>query len=201
MIKAIRRTLTHFGELTAILPRSPSSCCTLGFGSHLNGPHGLAWVCHASTLCMTLFIQRAEHRDTQALQAKRDELLRVNDDARNSLTTLDRKGSRRKSNAACARKASKYVSPRKDLCRWTRRFFVLNIGRERGGNQEDCQFFLWGAGKSLGLFRAAMSLFDQFQELQITLPLHLVALFSPLSQPANVLGNLLNQLSHVCLVF
>ncbi|MDB5636089.1 MAG: putative small integral rane protein, partial [Bradyrhizobium sp.] len=29
------------------------------------------------TLCMTLFIQRSEHRDTQAIQAKLDELLRV----------------------------------------------------------------------------------------------------------------------------
>ena len=38
-----------------------------------------------------------------------------------------------------------------------------------------------------------MSLFDQFQKLKITLPLHLVALFSPLSEPANVLGDLLNQ--------
>ena len=36
-------------------------------------------------------LPRAEHRDTQALQAKLDELLRVNDAARNSLTSLDRK--------------------------------------------------------------------------------------------------------------
>ena len=57
------------------------------------------------------------------------------------------------------------------------------------------------ADNSLGLFRAAMSLFDQFQKLKITLLLHLVALFSPLSEPANVLGNLLNQPSHVGLVF
>jgi low affinity Fe/Cu permease len=38
---------------------------------------------------MTLFIQRAEHRDTQAIQAKLDELLRVEDRARNELTKID----------------------------------------------------------------------------------------------------------------
>ena len=41
------------------------------------------------TLLMTLFIQRAEHRDTQAIHAKLDELLRADDDARSQLTTLD----------------------------------------------------------------------------------------------------------------
>ncbi|WP_256375089.1 low affinity iron permease family protein [Bradyrhizobium sp. CIR18] len=44
-----------------------------------------------STWGMTLVIQRAEHRDTQALHAKLDELLRVNGDAKNSLMTLDNK--------------------------------------------------------------------------------------------------------------
>jgi low affinity Fe/Cu permease len=38
---------------------------------------------------MTLVIQRAVHRDNQALQAKLDELLRVHGDARNELTKLD----------------------------------------------------------------------------------------------------------------
>ena len=42
-----------------------------------------------STLCMTLFIQRAEHRDTQAIHAKLDELLRVDKDARSDLARLD----------------------------------------------------------------------------------------------------------------
>jgi low affinity Fe/Cu permease len=44
-----------------------------------------------ATLLMTLFIQRSEHRDTQAIHAKLDELLRVNGDARNQLTALDDK--------------------------------------------------------------------------------------------------------------
>jgi len=41
------------------------------------------------TLCMTLFIQRSEHRDTQAIQAKLDELLRSISNAQSSLTRLD----------------------------------------------------------------------------------------------------------------
>jgi low affinity Fe/Cu permease len=50
--------------------------------------HGIATI---ATLFMTLFIQRSEHRDTQAIHAKLDELLRVHGDARNRLTTLDDK--------------------------------------------------------------------------------------------------------------
>jgi hypothetical protein len=41
-------------------------------------------------LCMTLFIQRSEHRDTQAIQAKLDELLRANSSARSGLSDLDK---------------------------------------------------------------------------------------------------------------
>lgn len=41
------------------------------------------------TLCMTLFIQRSEHRDTQAIQAKLDELLRSQKDANHDLAKLD----------------------------------------------------------------------------------------------------------------
>ena len=38
---------------------------------------------------MTLFIQRSNRRDTLALHAKLDELLRVHGDARSELTRLD----------------------------------------------------------------------------------------------------------------
>jgi low affinity Fe/Cu permease len=41
------------------------------------------------TLCMTLLIQRSEHRDTQAIQAKLDELLRAHEDARSDLSKID----------------------------------------------------------------------------------------------------------------
>jgi low affinity Fe/Cu permease len=40
---------------------------------------------------MTLFIQRSSHRDTQALHAKLDELLRADTNARSELSMLDEK--------------------------------------------------------------------------------------------------------------
>ena len=40
---------------------------------------------------MTLVIQRAEHRDTQAIHAKLDEVLHALGDARNELTRIDEK--------------------------------------------------------------------------------------------------------------
>jgi low affinity Fe/Cu permease len=43
------------------------------------------------TLIMTLFIQRSEHRDMQATQAKLDELLRAHGEARTELNHLDDK--------------------------------------------------------------------------------------------------------------
>ena len=48
--------------------------------------HALATV---ATWIMTLFIQRAEHRDTQALHAKLDELLRAQTGARSELARVD----------------------------------------------------------------------------------------------------------------
>jgi len=54
-------------------------------------PESLDW--HGSvalvTLLMTLLIQRAEHRDTQAIHAKLDELLHAEGHASNHLTKLD----------------------------------------------------------------------------------------------------------------
>jgi len=50
----------------------------------------LGWheIATLATWAMTLFIQRAEHRDTQAIHAKLDELLRTA--GRESLTGVDR---------------------------------------------------------------------------------------------------------------
>jgi low affinity Fe/Cu permease len=48
--------------------------------------HGVATI---ATWVMTLFIQRTEHRDTQAIQAKLDELLRAQAGADSRLTRLD----------------------------------------------------------------------------------------------------------------
>jgi low affinity Fe/Cu permease len=50
--------------------------------------HGVATLC---TWAMTLFIQRSESRDTMALHAKLDELLRATKHARNDLTFIDDK--------------------------------------------------------------------------------------------------------------
>jgi low affinity Fe/Cu permease len=54
-------------------------------------PRTFDWsaIATVATWLMTLIIQRAEHRDTQAIHAKLDELLRVEGKARNELTTLD----------------------------------------------------------------------------------------------------------------
>lgn len=90
--RVLQRSLTHLGVMSghpvaflililyavlwAILDRE-----SLNF-------HGAATL---FTWAMTLLIQRAEHRDTQAIQAKLDELLRAHGDARNELTHLDDK--------------------------------------------------------------------------------------------------------------
>jgi Low affinity iron permease len=44
-----------------------------------------------ATWVLTLFIQRAEHHDTQAIHAELDELLRAEGEADEGLATLDRK--------------------------------------------------------------------------------------------------------------
>jgi hypothetical protein len=55
--------------------------------------HALGWhaVVSIATLLMTLFIRRSDHRDTQTIHAKLDELLRVNSDAESRFTRLDEK--------------------------------------------------------------------------------------------------------------
>jgi low affinity Fe/Cu permease len=55
-------------------------------------PASFGWQSAATvaTWVMTLFIQRAEHRDTQAIHAKLDELLRAHGDADEHLAKLDR---------------------------------------------------------------------------------------------------------------
>jgi low affinity Fe/Cu permease len=48
-------------------------------------------VASVATPLMTLFIQRSEHRDTQAIHAKLDELLQAQGEGTNHLATLDDK--------------------------------------------------------------------------------------------------------------
>ena len=56
-------------------------------------PETLDWHAAAAlmTWLMTLFIQRAEHRDTQAIHAKLDEVLKAMGDARTDLRDIDKK--------------------------------------------------------------------------------------------------------------
>ena len=48
--------------------------------------HGIALL---ATWCMTLLIQRGEHRDTQAIHAKLDELLKAQRGASDGLARID----------------------------------------------------------------------------------------------------------------
>jgi len=50
--------------------------------------HGIALL---ATWCMTLLIQRGEHRDTQAIHAKLDELLKAQQGASDGLARIDEK--------------------------------------------------------------------------------------------------------------
>ena len=91
MMDAIRSFLTRLGELTA----TPAAfgvliayfCLWLIFDRASLDWHAVAT---CATLAMTLFIKRAEHRDTQAIQAKLDELLRAHGEAKTELAQIDR---------------------------------------------------------------------------------------------------------------
>jgi low affinity Fe/Cu permease len=82
--------LTRVGVLTAHPAAFGVGLCYLLLWLILDLP-SFDWHSGATvaTFFMALFIQRAEHRDTQAIHAKLDELLRVEGDARNELTGID----------------------------------------------------------------------------------------------------------------
>jgi low affinity Fe/Cu permease len=85
-----RGILTQIGTLTS----RPTAFVIVGLyaGAWLVlSPETLEWhsVATLATWLMTLFIQRAEHRDTQAIQAKLDELLRADPNARNEVIRMD----------------------------------------------------------------------------------------------------------------
>lgn len=92
MINMIRRSLTRLGEVTAH-PAAFALVLIYAIVWFVFDRATLDWHAFATlaTLFMALFIQRAEHRDTQALQAKLDELLRVHDAAHNEIRTIDQK--------------------------------------------------------------------------------------------------------------
>jgi low affinity Fe/Cu permease len=87
---SFRRALTQLGVLAAH-PAAFLIVATYGilwfvFDRENLGWHGLAVL---ATWCMTLLIQRAEHRDTQAIHAKLDELLHAQAKARDALVHID----------------------------------------------------------------------------------------------------------------
>jgi low affinity Fe/Cu permease len=87
---SFRRALTQLGVLAAhplaFLIVAAYGVLWFIFDRHNLGWHGLAVL---ATWCMTLLIQRAEHRDTQAIHAKLDELLQVQAKARDGLIHID----------------------------------------------------------------------------------------------------------------
>jgi low affinity Fe/Cu permease len=92
MMQAIRHGLTRLGTFTT----HPAAFAVAGLYAVLWAlvePHSfdLHAVATMATLFMTLVIQRAEHRDTQAIHAKLDELLHASQGARDSLQSVDKK--------------------------------------------------------------------------------------------------------------
>jgi low affinity Fe/Cu permease len=88
----IRQLLTRLGTWaahpTAFLIVGVYATCWLAFSPDTLDWHGfttlIVWV-------MTLLIQRAEHRDTQAIHAKLDELLTADKRARTAVAHVDDK--------------------------------------------------------------------------------------------------------------
>jgi len=87
---AIRHWLTRFGELAAH-PGAFGVLVIYAVLWFIFDRDTLDWhaVATLAVWFMTLLIQRAEHRDTQALQAKLDELLHAQIHANNALTKID----------------------------------------------------------------------------------------------------------------
>jgi low affinity Fe/Cu permease len=90
VIELLRRSLTNLGVMAAnplaFLIVLAYGLLWFVFSGETFGWHGVATI---AVWLMTLLIQRAEHRDTQAIQAKLDELLHAQRHARNSMTRID----------------------------------------------------------------------------------------------------------------
>lgn len=86
----VRIWLTRLGVLSAHPAAFLIVCCYVAVWLFLS-PDSFDWhaVATVATWFMTLIIQRAEHRDTQAIHAKLDELLRTHGHAQSELAMLD----------------------------------------------------------------------------------------------------------------
>jgi low affinity Fe/Cu permease len=91
MLNQIRRTLTWLGVLTA-RPVAFLVVFVYGIVWIVFSPESLNWqgVVALATWMMTVIIQRAEHRDTQAIHAKLDDLLAAVEKADTSLAGVDK---------------------------------------------------------------------------------------------------------------
>jgi len=87
---SIRHSLTRLGELTAH-PAAFGIVVVYGEGWLISSPETFGWgaIATLATWMMTLFISRTEHRDTQAVHAQLDKLLRSDAKARPELSLLD----------------------------------------------------------------------------------------------------------------
>ena len=90
MVHRVAPTLTRLGVFMAHPAAFVVLLCYIGAWLVLS-PQSFDWHAFATvaTWLMTLFIQRAEHRDTQGIHAKLDELLRTHHAARSDLTHID----------------------------------------------------------------------------------------------------------------
>ena len=86
----MRKALTRFGVLTAS-PVAFLIVLIYAVGWVIFEPVSFDWhaIATLATWLMTLLIQRASHRDTQAIHAKLDELLRKDPEARTELEHID----------------------------------------------------------------------------------------------------------------
>src|SRR6185369_4147743 len=88
--RSMGHVLTSLGELTArpiaFVLFAIYAGCWIVFSPRTLEWHGVATL---ATWFMTLLIQRAEHRDTQAIHAKLDELIHAQGRASNAITRID----------------------------------------------------------------------------------------------------------------
>lgn len=91
MANLIPAQLTRLGVFTA-RPAAFAIFVAYAVAWPLLQPESFDWhgVATLATWGMTLVIQRSEHRDTQAIQAKLDELIKAQAGARDEVTGIDR---------------------------------------------------------------------------------------------------------------
>src|SRR5271154_6201363 len=90
MLHGVRRALTQVGAFITH-PAAFAVVAAYAVAWFVVSPQTFGWgaIATLATWLMTLFINRTEHRDTQAIHAKIDELLRAHSDAQTDLARLD----------------------------------------------------------------------------------------------------------------